>query len=305
MKYIVKQKVLWLVILMLLLSINTLEPVHASGIGAYSVYDIEKNTERPISIINGKLSYGEDCQCAINEKSSRQIIGDNNMIKIEDTTIYEYYRARTHLKVTFPNGKVTVSSGTMIGPCTLITAAHCVYNEEFGGFATSIVAAPGRNGNVYPYGTTTSKEISIPTAYKNSAIAANDIAVVNLKTLIGVKSGHLICKYLPDSTLLNPYTGYEILGYPGSGYTTWDGVTTNGELWGMGTRILDVSGKTLKHEGDTYPGHSGSGLVYMGEYVIAIHNRYPKTDNSYNFAARIDSEYMKWITTMIEKVSAG
>lgn len=284
-------------------TITIISPVWASG-NKYTVYNLTENKETPISIANGKLSYGENL-LKNSSVSPQQIIGDNNLIKMDDTTISAAYSSRTHLRVTFPNGKKIVGSGTMIGPCTLITAAHCVYSSDFGGFATSVVASPGRNGSNYPYGSTGAKEISIIESFKTKITAANDIAIVNLRSNIGSKSGHLICKYISDSVLTSSYTYLDLFGYPGTGYSTEFGKTTNGELWGMGASVLSVNGKYIKHEGDTYPGHSGSGLVYRGEYVVAVHNRYPTNDKTYNMAARIDAEYMKWITTLIEKVSAS
>ena len=33
----------------------------------------------------------------------------------------------------------------------MLTAGHCIYNKEIGGWATNVIVTPGRNGNQAPY----------------------------------------------------------------------------------------------------------------------------------------------------------
>lgn len=55
------------------------------------------------------------------------------------------------LKIKFPGKAETWATGWMIGPKTIATAGHCVFNYE-AGWAEYIVAYPGSTGGSKPYG---------------------------------------------------------------------------------------------------------------------------------------------------------
>jgi V8-like Glu-specific endopeptidase len=51
----------------------------------------------------------------------------------------------------FPNGKC-IGTGWLIGPKTVMTAGHSVFDPRADGWAKSIKVIPRMNGNIRPYG---------------------------------------------------------------------------------------------------------------------------------------------------------
>lgn len=189
----------------------------------------------------------------------------------------------------------------MVGPRTLTTAAHCVYKSSYG-YAESLTIIPARNGSLYPYGTYKSIYISIPKAYKTDTSTANDIAVVNINSLYTY--GSYMPKYIPDSLLMNKKI--KIAGYPGSGFQSSDPnkKTILGEQWKCTGKVTYLNGRILRHNGDFLSGMSGSALIYDGN-IVAIGNKEPNFDSSFNAAVRIDEGYYKWIYGIVQNISAG
>lgn len=274
----------------------------------FSSYNCETNEEYSYSISNwANVKETPGTSDNNNDISTTQIIGDCNFIKIENPSEYQNTRAVAFLTATFKygdNNEITTrtySTATMIGNSTALTAAHCIYNANYGGYADFVTISPARNGSSYHYGTTKATKLSIPSLYKTKNIPANDIAVINLLDPIGRKSGYLSCKCVDENTLTYYYTIVDLIGYPKTGEKNLSGETTkSGEMWGMGGSITSVDGKTLQHLCDAVNGHSGSALVYMQKYIVGVHNKYPRNDTTFNWGCRIDSEYLKWINGLIK-----
>lgn len=271
----------------------------------YSTYDYENNEEE-IFAIDDWTSVNETPGSPIdpNTPAPALIIDTCNLTRIRDTTVTNITRATCFLSCKFKYGdnktKTLCGSGIMVGPSTLLTAAHCVYQPDYGGYADLVSVAPARNGSSCPYGKSRATKLSIPDSFKSKDIAQNDIAVINIASPLGNQSGYLACKVVSPDVLTGYYTTVEMNGYPESGHQTLEGVTTLGEMWGMGGAITYVNGKLLRHLHDTIPGHSGSGLVYASQYVIGVHNKYPYNSTEYNYGCRLDNEYLKWINGLMQ-----
>jgi glutamyl endopeptidase len=89
--------------------------------------------------------------------SPESIIGADGRTRVNPTTAFPY-RAIAYLVVTFPHSSGSCT-GWFIGPRTVITAGHCVYDTSLNEWATSIKVYPGRNGASAPYGVTTSHHL--------------------------------------------------------------------------------------------------------------------------------------------------
>lgn len=231
-----------------------------------------------------------------------QVIGDCNLGKIEYTTATRALRAASQIIITFPNNTTVYGSAIMVGPSTALTAAHCIYNSAWGGFAKTVTLIPARNLSTKPYGEAKASYISIPSAYKTNPKVGYDIAVLNLSSAIGNKSGYLSCKAFSTSVLTDPYQcGIEIDGYPESGHVNLSGRKTKlGEMWGMGGVCTYASGKVMRYTIDTFPGMSGAGIVAQSYYIAGVHDGYPTNNQTYNHGTRIDSEYLTWINGLLK-----
>ena len=134
----------------------------------FSSYNCETNEEYSYSISNwANVKETPGTSDNNNDISTTQIIGDCNFIKIENPSEYQNTRAVAFLTATFKygdNNEITTrtySTATMIGNSTALTAAHCIYNANYGGYADFVTISPARNGSSYPYGTTKATKLSI------------------------------------------------------------------------------------------------------------------------------------------------
>lgn len=80
-------------------------------------------------------------------------------------------------------------TGCLVSENTVLTAAHCVYRTELGGWADVVVFSPSRNGSLEPYGSATAVRMTVPANYTIQKRQADDIALITLSTTIGNQTG--------------------------------------------------------------------------------------------------------------------
>lgn len=221
-------------------------------------------------------------------------------MKIEDTTATLFTRSTVKITAIFSGARVSSGTGVMIGPSTVLTAAHVIYDEDNLTQALAVNIVPACAGDYHPYGKTTAESLHIQKAYRENPVPCGpyDVAVINLKDkTIGKKTGYVSCKVRSASDLLAHLV--ELNGYPGSGYSIWNDVTVNGYMYGMGGSVTRVfSNRTLEHDCDMFSGMSGGGLLrYIdGEpSVIGVNVGAYQSANYFNIATTIDSERLAWI----------
>lgn len=78
------------------------------------------------------------------------VIGIDDRIRVNDTTSYPY-SAIVHVATQYNNGEIYGCTGALINKDTVLTAGHCIYNKEIGGWATNVIVTPCRNGGQAPY----------------------------------------------------------------------------------------------------------------------------------------------------------
>ena len=71
----------------------------------------------------------------------------------------------------------------------MLTAGHCVYGPEVGGWATSIRVAPGRDDDERPFGSFTSQKFSTTQRWIDAQDPDFDYAVIHLTEPVGEKVG--------------------------------------------------------------------------------------------------------------------
>lgn len=92
---------------------------------------------------NSKLNYSPNIL-------TYSVIGRDDRIRVNDTTSYPY-SAIVHVATQYNSGETYGCTGALISKDTVLTAGHCIYNKEIGGWATNVIVTPGRNGNQVPY----------------------------------------------------------------------------------------------------------------------------------------------------------
>ena len=187
-------------------------------------------------------------------------------------TFQQPYSAAVSLEMTYPDGKSFIASGSLIDANSVLTAAHTMYSQADGGWATEMTVWAGYNDGVYVAKTTAIQFAVDPRyiAHEQTADQAGDnysedgdIGVVTLKDPIGGTAGtfdveradalfnfqnaaSIALSYPgedPYDGNVEYYTAGAISGYDAAGSTkllTWSNRTAN-----------NASGLTLEYGGQS------------------------------------------------------
>lgn len=190
----------------------------------------------------------------------------NDLSLISDPTPYPWC-TNVKLFMTFPNAAEFVGSGVMINSSYVITAGHCVYSSDNGGWASEIIVAPAYNGGSYPYGVAYAEYMYSWTGWTSSQDYDWDMGYIELATDIGTTVGWLGFGYDNDDNFFYTNT-FNNPGYPAE--APYDG----SEMYYWYGTYDDVQTHRLYFTKYCYGGQSGSGSYYKDvnddRYVYAI-----------------------------------
>lgn len=188
------------------------------------------------------------------ETSTRGIIGNDNRTLVTNTETYPN-SAVVFVQTWWKNGDYTNGTGFMVNRTQIITAGHCVYSAERGGFADGILVSPGANGDKLPF------EIK-PVSYMycggfSGAIAA-DWAVMDIEKGFSRFPGSFGVRYTTSNL-----TGTKVTskGYPGD---------YNGKMCTVKGDIMLDSNNCLYTKMDIVKGQSGSPIYINDPGYLAI-----------------------------------
>lgn len=125
-----------------------------------------------------------------NQYTIQTIFGADNRVRINPTTSYPWTTV-CKIYMRFPNGSNWIGSGVMINRKYMLTAGHCVYSRENGGWATQIRVVPAQNGSYAPYGQAYATYMRTYVGWTRDRNFDYDLALVTLDRNIGTSTGWL------------------------------------------------------------------------------------------------------------------
>jgi glutamyl endopeptidase len=285
-------------------------PSYASGASNlydsdYITYDMEtgeityhlfEDLPQTLSASSSAYSPGyfpDGCE-TISTVSTFAIIGSDNRTRVNPTDAGPYCNT-VYVQSTFSNGSTIIGSGFMLGPSSIVTAGHCVYNNN--SLATSVTVIPARNGSINPYGSATSTSITVSPQYITGGSTSHDWAIVENDSALGNQTGWLGLRW--QTATYNDTYVYNT-GYPTP--STTPGQTAGQSYMFLGSGYVESSSTNiLNGDWDATSGNSG-GPVFAyysatGYTAIGIltSGSAPSTDGSsyptaYTTATRITQD---------------
>jgi len=220
-------------------------------------------------------SYHDDRPAsARNLPSLEVIIGPDNRTRINPTTSYPW-RAICALKIRSRTGKNYIGTGWFISPRTVMTAGHCVFLHDEGGWAQHIEVIPGRNDASSPYGSAVSSSFRSVTGWTSSRNRDFDYGCIILPTnkRLGATTGFFGFANRNDATLLSKTLN--LSGYPGD--------KGGNQQWFHALPPKSLTARTIVYNIDTFGGQSGSPVWYLesgNRYAVGVHTNGASSGNS-------------------------
>jgi glutamyl endopeptidase len=264
--------------------------------------ELKKAIEEEMKAQSGGAAQAEppsgEAEPGLGEEASRQVFGDDDRVQVTDTANYPY-RAIGQLWSQAPNGDWSTCTATLIGSKTVVTAAHCLYSHDKGGWLNNYEFYPGLNGpEDAPYGYAGFETVSILDGYISNyqgyygSVVPWDLGVVVLDKQVGDDLGWFGSA---GSDRMRSFTA-NIVGYPGDkpASTMWQATCE--------ANAKDGDVNTFDYLCDTYPGSSGSAVYEYNpttqeRTIIGINVAESETSNR---AVRFNRAYFQWVQSLIK-----
>lgn len=198
------------------------------------------------------------------------IIGTDERSRVTDTSSYPW-RTICSLLITASTGAQYLGTAWLVAPRLLLTAGHCVYMSDEGGWVREIEVVPGRDADSRPFGSAVARDFRSVTGWTQDGDSNYDYGAIMLPedSRYGDQLGWFGYASRADDYLRG--LAVNISGYPGDGGPAH----VDGTQWYDSRTVADVQERQITYEADTYGGQSGAPVWETtadgGRYGVAIH----------------------------------
>ena len=224
--------------------------------------------------------------------SDRVVVGAEDRQQVTDTSTYPAMTVGW-LWTQDQKGNWATCSATLIGPKTVITAAHCVYDHDTGGWVQAMTFIPGMSdAETAPYGQFDWANVNILKGFIDNYDGKNygsvmpwDLAEIELQEDAGNQIGWMGFR-VDDATDLKA----TLLSYPGD--------KPDGTMWQSTCDVKpdQFGDQVFWHDCDTYAGSSGGALWEdAGKGDLYIRGINVAEDDKVDYGLRITDAYFQFL----------
>jgi V8-like Glu-specific endopeptidase len=220
------------------------------------------------------------------------VIGTDDRVQITNTGDYPW-RCICSLLLTAADGTNWIGTGWLVSPRLLLTAGHCVYMHNQGGWVQQIEVLPGRNADERPFGSCIATDFRSVQGWTENTDREYDYGAILLPAdcRYGDQLGWFGYSIKSDDELQG--LTVNLSGYPGD--------KPAGTQWFHKRALTDTDDRVLTYDIDTAGGQSGAPVWFKTDdgsrYGVGIHTNGDVAGNS---ATRITREVFdnlaQWVT---------